>query len=106
MRTHRLLATARRQVAIPFEDIEDGFRVIREAFVDDVEPLIDQGDGGTYAAAILVAVGHEELSRIRCGRSHRGADSFTKTLQSTPKGVSIQVYRPTGRPQYATATAT
>ncbi len=26
--------------------------------------------------------------------------------QSTPKGVSIQVYRPTGRPQYATATAT
>jgi len=25
--------------------------------------------------------------------------------QSTPKGVSIQVYRPTGRPQYATATA-
>jgi dihydrofolate reductase len=24
---------------------------------------------------------------------------------STPKGVSIQVYRPTGRPQYATATA-
>jgi dihydrofolate reductase len=26
--------------------------------------------------------------------------------QSTTKGVSIQVYRPTGRPQYATATAT
>jgi dihydrofolate reductase len=26
-------------------------------------------------------------------------------LRSTPKGVSIQVYRPTGRPQYATATA-
>ena len=25
--------------------------------------------------------------------------------QSTPKGVSIQVYRPTGRPHYATATA-
>jgi dihydrofolate reductase len=25
--------------------------------------------------------------------------------QSTPKGVTIQVYRPTGRPQYATATA-
>jgi dihydrofolate reductase len=25
--------------------------------------------------------------------------------QSTPKGVSIQVYRPAGRPQYATATA-
>ena len=25
-------------------------------------------------------------------------------LQSTPKGVTIQVYRPTGRPQYATAT--
>ena len=25
--------------------------------------------------------------------------------RSTPKGVSIQVYRPTGRPQYATATA-
>jgi dihydrofolate reductase len=25
--------------------------------------------------------------------------------QSTPKGVSIQVYRPTGRPQYATGTA-
>jgi dihydrofolate reductase len=26
--------------------------------------------------------------------------------QSTPKGVTIQVYRPTGRPQYATATPT
>ena len=26
--------------------------------------------------------------------------------QVTPKGVAIQVYRPTGRPQYATATAT
>ena len=26
--------------------------------------------------------------------------------RTTPKGVSIQVYRPTGRPQYATATAT
>jgi hypothetical protein len=25
--------------------------------------------------------------------------------QSTPKGMTIQVYRPTGRPQYATATA-
>ena len=25
--------------------------------------------------------------------------------QSTPKGITIQVYRPTGRPQYATATA-
>jgi dihydrofolate reductase len=25
--------------------------------------------------------------------------------RSTPKGVTIQVYRPTGRPQYATATA-
>jgi hypothetical protein len=25
---------------------------------------------------------------------------------STPKGVTIQVYRPTGRPHYATATAT
>jgi dihydrofolate reductase len=25
--------------------------------------------------------------------------------RSTPKGVAIQVYRPTGRPQYATATA-
>ena len=25
--------------------------------------------------------------------------------QSTPTGVIIQVYRPTGRPQYATATA-
>ena len=25
--------------------------------------------------------------------------------QSTPKGVSIQLYWPTGRPQYATATA-
>ena len=24
--------------------------------------------------------------------------------RSTPKGVTIQVYRPTGRPQYATAT--
>jgi hypothetical protein len=23
--------------------------------------------------------------------------------QSTPKGITIQVYRPTGRPQYATA---
>ena len=26
--------------------------------------------------------------------------------RSTPKGVTIQVYRPTGRPQYATATPT
>jgi dihydrofolate reductase len=26
--------------------------------------------------------------------------------RSTPKGVTIQIYRPTGRPQYATATAT
>jgi dihydrofolate reductase len=26
--------------------------------------------------------------------------------RATPKGVTIQVYRPTGRPQYATATAT
>ena len=25
--------------------------------------------------------------------------------RSTPSGVSVQVYRPTGRPQYATATA-
>jgi hypothetical protein len=26
--------------------------------------------------------------------------------RSTPKGVTIQVYRPTGRPQYETATPT
>ena len=26
--------------------------------------------------------------------------------RATPKGVTIQVYRPAGRPQYATATAT
>ena len=25
--------------------------------------------------------------------------------RSTPKGITIHVYRPTGRPQYATATA-
>jgi hypothetical protein len=25
--------------------------------------------------------------------------------RSTPEGVTIQVYRPTGRPQYATVTA-
>jgi len=25
--------------------------------------------------------------------------------RSTPKGVTIQIYRPTGRPQYETATA-
>jgi hypothetical protein len=26
--------------------------------------------------------------------------------RATPKGITIQVYRPTGRPQYATAAAT
>jgi dihydrofolate reductase len=36
-----------------------------------------------------------------------GPDSALELVdsQATPKGVTIQVYRPTGRPQYATATA-
>jgi dihydrofolate reductase len=36
-----------------------------------------------------------------------GPDSALELVESrsTPKGVTIQVYRPTGRPQYATATA-
>jgi dihydrofolate reductase len=37
-----------------------------------------------------------------------GRDAALELVDSraTPKGVTIQVYRPTGRPQYATATAT
>jgi dihydrofolate reductase len=37
-----------------------------------------------------------------------GPDTALDLVESraTPKGVTIQVYRPTGRPQYATATAT
>ncbi len=37
-----------------------------------------------------------------------GPDEALELVDSraTPKGVTIQVYRPTGRPQYATATAT
>jgi dihydrofolate reductase len=37
-----------------------------------------------------------------------GPDAALELVDSraTPKGVTIQVYRPTGRPQYATATAT
>jgi dihydrofolate reductase len=36
-----------------------------------------------------------------------GPDAALELVDSraTPKGVTIQVYRPTGRPQYATATA-
>jgi dihydrofolate reductase len=36
-----------------------------------------------------------------------GADTALELVDSraTPKGITIQVYRPTGRPQYATATA-
>src|SRR5204862_2909172 len=36
-----------------------------------------------------------------------GPDTALELLesQSTPRGVTIQVYRPTGRPRYATATA-
>jgi dihydrofolate reductase len=36
-----------------------------------------------------------------------GPDTALELLDSqfTPKGITIQVYRPTGRPQYATATA-
>jgi dihydrofolate reductase len=36
-----------------------------------------------------------------------GTDTALELVDShsTPKGISIQVYRPTGRPQYATATA-
>src|SRR5438552_8945051 len=39
--------------------------------------------------------------------SDTGPDTALDLLDSraTPKGVTIQVYRPTGRPQYATATA-
>ncbi len=37
-----------------------------------------------------------------------GPDTALDLVESraTPKGVTVQVYRPTGRPQYATATAT
>ena len=36
-----------------------------------------------------------------------GTDTALELVESrsTPSGVTIQVYRPTGRPQYATATA-
>jgi len=36
-----------------------------------------------------------------------GPDTALKLVESrpTPSGVTIQIYRPTGRPQYATATA-
>jgi dihydrofolate reductase len=39
---------------------------------------------------------------------HTGPDAALDLLdsRSTPKGVTIQVYRPTGRPRYETATAT
>jgi dihydrofolate reductase len=39
---------------------------------------------------------------------HTGPDTALDLVdsQSTPKGVTIQVYRPSGRPQYATATTT
>ena len=41
----------------------------------------------------------------RSGGFERGGWAIVVDSQSTPRGVSIPVYRPTGRPQYATATA-
>jgi dihydrofolate reductase len=57
----------------------------------------------------------EELTLLVCpvilgqGRRlfpDRGPDTALDLVasRSTPKGVTIQVYRPTGRPQYTTAT--
>ncbi len=41
----------------------------------------------------------------RSGGFARGGWAIVVDSQSTPSGLSIQVYRPTGRPRYATATA-
>jgi hypothetical protein len=78
-------------VAVAFEDIEDSLRLLRATFVDDVEPLIDQGTGGSYAVATLVAVGHEELSRLRFG-SPQGELSFAETLPDSWRPVAPSLY--------------
>jgi hypothetical protein len=41
----------------------------------------------------------------RCSSMATGGVQVRKERFATPMGVTIQVYRPTGRPQYATATA-
>lgn len=78
-------------MAIPFNEIEPGFRVIREAFVDDAEPLLDQERSGPVVA-LLVAIGHEELSRLRLGRP-RGEESFAETLPDEWRPVAPSLYR-------------
>jgi hypothetical protein len=78
-------------VAVGFEDIEDSLRLLRATFVDEIEPLIDQGPGGSYAVATLVAVGHEELSRVRFG-SPRGELSFAETLPKSWRPVAPSLY--------------
>jgi hypothetical protein len=44
-------------------------------------------------------------SAPRCGHIEKDSHERNDEPMKLTKGVTIQVYRPTGRPQYATATA-
>ncbi|MGH3429959.1 MAG: hypothetical protein ACRDQZ_20720 [Mycobacteriales bacterium] len=75
-------------------------------------PLWDN-EGGTFLNQVYQRGRRDEPARLprdtRPGYAavpDAGPDTALDLVESryTPKGVMIQVYRPTGRPQYATAT--
>jgi hypothetical protein len=53
-----------------------------------------------HRPAVVDAEALADLGAVRVGRLLELVES-----RATPSGVTIQVYRPTGRPQYGTATA-
>ena len=59
---------------------------------------------GVNTGEALVALERGADSEGVVGDVVNTAARLQEWLRSTPKGVTIQVYRPTGRPQYETAT--
>ena len=90
------------------ETIDLAVRSVLDQTLRELELIVvdDCSEDGT--AAVLAAIDDPRLVVIRNDENRGLAESLDTALEllesrPTPGGVIIQVYRPAGRPQYATA---
>jgi len=69
----------------------DSFRIVRQTFTDDLEPIFEL-EGGRYLIPLLISAAHEEIEAMRTGKRNRGAVSFASALPKAFDGISRSLF--------------
>lgn len=79
-------------MTIPFEQVEEDFRRLRDFVLDDLDRITGQAVGGNYAAAALIVCAYDAIASLRDGRSNRGELPFGETLPPDWRPVAPSLY--------------